>query len=136
MNRKIVLITLLISSIYETFVSKAYASSDTTEPAQLLSPISGKSITRMPDSPAVVVPRADTNRLKIMAQAIKDEEDARQQFLDKIMELNRLLEKKDAEIAMLKEKIAESGKIITEQTEEINTLRQIFSNVQNALIRK
>lgn len=43
---------------------------------------------------------------------------------------------KDAEIAMLKEKIAESEKIIVEQIEEINTLRQILSNVQNALIRK
>lgn len=46
------------------------------------------------------------------------------------------LEIKDAEIAMLKEKILEQEKTITKQLKEINTLHQILSNVQNALIGK
>lgn len=50
--------------------------------------------------------------------------------------LESVIAEKDAEIAMLKEKIAELEKIIKEQVEEINILNLLFSDIQNILIRK
>ncbi len=44
----------------------------------------------------------------------KDEEEVKQAFIAKTIELNKLITEKDAEIAMLKEKIAEQNKLITD----------------------
>lgn len=136
MNRKLILTTLLISSIGEIFTPKTYASSNVMNPRRPVSPISGKVIDIRPISPTVVVPNRDTSRLKIMAEAMKKEEEAKQALLDQTIELKGLITEKDAEIAMLKEKIAELEKIIKEQVEEINILNLLFSDIQNILNRK
>ena len=57
----------------------------------------------------------------------------KQEILEKSQEL---LKEKDVKIAMLNEKIAEQADIIEKQQKELNSLRQILNNVQNALSEK
>ena len=96
MNRKLILTTLLISSIREIFTPKTCASSIAMNLRRPVSPISGKVIDIRPNSPTVVLPNRDTIRLKIMAQMMKEEEEAKQALLDQTIELKGLItEKKD-----------------------------------------
>ena len=72
MNKKLILTTLLISSLGEIFIPKVYTSSLVVSPKELLSPISGKKIERTPNSPLVVEQSTDTNRLQIKDKMEKD----------------------------------------------------------------
>lgn len=92
MSKRLVLTTLLMLSIGEIFTPKIFASSIRVNPKQLISPISGKAINKLPNSPTVVLPSMNTSRLKIMAKAMKDEEDAKQALLIQITELTKQLE--------------------------------------------